>query len=114
MKIDAARRLALQLPGCIEAPHHQTTSFRVNGKIFATAPPTRDTLHVFIGDDERERALALAPGVVDKLMWGGKVVGVRVMLAQARPSLVRELLAQAWRRKAPARMLSSLNPPEPS
>jgi len=114
VNLAAARRLALALPDSLEAPHHQATSFRVGGKVFATAPPSETRCMSFIGDDERERALALAPGVVDKLMWGGKAVGVRIMLARARPSLVRELLAQAWRRKAPARMLSSLEPPEPS
>lgn len=45
---------------------------------------------------------------------GGKVVGVRIMPAQARPSLARELLARAWRRKAGAQTLSSLDLPEPS
>jgi hypothetical protein len=114
VKLADARRLALVLPESVEAPHHHYTSFRVDGKIFATAPPAADTLHVFLGDDERERALALAPGVVNKLMWGGKVVGVRILLAQARPPLVRELLTQAWRRKAPSRLLSSQSPPERS
>lgn len=101
MKLEAVRRLALALPGASEAPHFQYTSFRVGGKIFATAPPAGDVLHVFVGDVERERALTMDPGCVEKLPWGSKIVGLRVALASARPTLVRELLQQAWRRKAP-------------
>jgi hypothetical protein len=56
-------------------------------------------------DAARRLALALQPGCTDKLLWGGKVVGVRVMLAKAPTAFVRELLAQAWRRKAPKRLL---------
>jgi len=103
MKLADARRLALAPPEARKQPHRQFTSFRVGGKIFATAPPEGDVLHAFVADDERERALALAPAAVDKLLWGSKVVGLRVALAAAPPALVRELLAQAWRRKAPHR-----------
>jgi len=107
MKLDAARQLALALPEAVEAPHFHYASWRVGGKIFATAPPEGDALHVFVADDERERALALQPGCAEKLLWGGKVVGVRVLLAKAPAAFVRELLAQAWRRKAPKRLLLS-------
>lgn len=107
MKLAEARGLALALPEAIEAPHHDFTSFRVGGRIFATAPPTGDALHVFVDADERDCARALAPDVVESLHWGGKVVGLRVTLARARPALVRELLAQAWRRRAPKRLLGS-------
>jgi hypothetical protein len=33
-----ARSLALALPGVTEEDHHGITSFRVDGKIFATVP----------------------------------------------------------------------------
>jgi hypothetical protein len=33
------RRLALSLPETTEEPHHDMTSFRVGGKIFATVTP---------------------------------------------------------------------------
>ena len=100
----AARLLALALPEAIEAPHFQYASFRVGGKIFATLPPEGQHLHVFVADDERDQALALAAECVEKLLWGGKVVGLRVALAQAPPALVKRLLAQAWARKAPKRL----------
>lgn len=106
MKFVAARRLALALPEAVEAPHHHGTSFRIDGKIFATAPPDVQALHVFVSADERDRAMALHPRCVEQLSWGGKVVGVRVALARATPAMVRGLLAQAWRRKAPQHLVS--------
>lgn len=110
MKLDAVRRLALALPQASEAPHFHYTSFRVGTRIFATAEPTGEALHVFIADDERDRALALHPACTERLVWGGRVVGVRVNLAVAPSPFVRELLAQAWRRKAPKRLLKDAAP----
>ena len=39
MTLDDVRSFALSLPETTEAPHHERTSFRVRGKIFATALP---------------------------------------------------------------------------
>lgn len=97
----AVRALALALPEATEAPHFQYASFRVRGKIFATMPPAGDALHVFVAEPARERALALHGAFVDKLSWGGKVVGVRVALAKADAKVVRALLALAWEARAP-------------
>ena len=101
MKIDAVRKFALSLPEAAEAPHFEYSSLRVRGKIFATVPPDGMHLHVFVGDEDREPALELHAEFVEKLLWGGKVVGVRVTLAKAKPEVDRALLRQAWRRKAP-------------
>jgi hypothetical protein len=107
MKLDAARQLALALPEAAEAPHFDYASFRVRGKIFATAPPAGDVLHVFVSGVAREQALALHAAFVDKLSWGGKVVGVRVQLAKAEAKVVRALLQQAWEAKAPKALLAA-------
>ena len=101
MKLDAARRIALALPESDEAPHFDFTSFRVRGKIFATSPPDGTHLHVFVDDLEREKAIELHSEFIEKLWWGSKVVGVRVELRKARSGVVKELLANAWKRKAP-------------
>ena len=106
MKLEAARRIALALPEAAEAPHFDYTSFRVRGKIFATAPPSEEFLHVFVDDDERERALELHAEFIEKLWWGNKVVGVRVLLAGAPAATVKALLENAWRRKAPKSLLA--------
>ncbi|MEP7301730.1 MAG: MmcQ/YjbR family DNA-binding protein [Caldimonas sp.] len=100
MNLAQVRRIALALAGSTEEPHFDYASFRVGGKIFATAPPDGAHLHVFVDEEEREVALAVAPGCVEKLLWGGRVVGVRILLAEAERPLVERLLGQAWLRKS--------------
>lgn len=95
------RKLALALPEAFEQPHHDLTSFRVRGKIFATMPPEGDRLHVFLGDDEVASYCTEFPTVVEELWWGKKLSGCRVALRHADRALVRELLTESWRRKAP-------------
>lgn len=104
MTLTQARKLALAFPETTEQPHFESTSFRVHGKIFATAPPEETHLHVFVGDEQRELALGLGVGWLEDLWWGKKIVGLRVTLAKAKPQLVRELLHQAWTRKAPKKL----------
>ena len=99
--LDRVRRQALSLPETTEQPHFAYTSFRVRGKIFATAPPDGAHLHVFVDEEQRERALAVHPACVEKLWWGEKVAGLRVDLTKADTKVVDELMRQAWARKAP-------------
>lgn len=101
MKLAEVRRFALKLPEVTEEPHHHYSSFRVRGKIFVTVPPDSDYIHVFVNEIAREQALVLHPGFVDKLVWGGKVRGVRVQLSAALPDVVKNLLRSAWTNKAP-------------
>ena len=96
MKLDAVRRHALSLEAVTEEPHHHFGSFRVRGKIFVTIPPDEAFIHVFLGADDREQALAMYPGFTEKLTWGSQVLGVRVNLALATPSVVTSLVSQAY------------------
>ena len=95
------RRLALSLPDATEAPHHDMTSFRVAGKIFATMPPDERCVHVFVGEEDVRAYCAEFPGTVEELWWGTRLSGCRVELARATAPLLRELLTEAWRRRAP-------------
>ncbi|MGA0612066.1 MmcQ/YjbR family DNA-binding protein [Caldimonas sp. KR1-144] len=101
MKLAEVRRIALALPEVVEQPHHDFTSFRVRGKIFATAPPAGSHVHLFVDEPTRGLALAMHPEIAEKLLWGGKVMGLRVALADAQPAVVKDWLRRAWRRKAP-------------
>ncbi len=103
------RRLALSLPEAAEAPHHDMTSFRVAGRIFATMPPDGGRVHVFLADDEVVAYCAEFPGTVEELWWGRRLRGCRVLLARATTALVRELLTESWRRKAPKKLLAGLD-----
>jgi hypothetical protein len=100
----AVRRVALSLPETAEAPHHDMTSFRVAGKIFATMPPEGGRVHVFVGDDEVAAYVAEFPAAVEELWWGAQRRGCRVLLAEATVPLLRELLTESWRRKAPKKV----------
>jgi hypothetical protein len=107
MKIAQVRRYALSLPDATEEPHFEYSSFRIRGKIFVTVPPDEEHVHIFVGDDEREHALALHPAFLEKLVWGGKIRGLRVRLSTASPSVVNQLVRAAWVRKAPKRLVAA-------
>lgn len=100
MKRATVRRHALSLPATTEAPHFNFSSFRVDGRIFATMPPGDELLHVFVDDTDRAAAIALHPDFVEPLPWGKKIVGVRVTLAKADAASVKHLLDRAWANKA--------------
>ncbi len=104
--IGFARAFALSLPGAAEEPHFELASFRVRGKIFATVPPGGDLLHVFVGEAEVAACVAENPAAFEPLRWGQRIRGLRVRLAALPPARVAELLDDAWRRKAPGRLLA--------
>jgi hypothetical protein len=103
MQLADVRRMAMALLGTTESPHHRYTSFRVRGRIYATAPVEGGSLHVFLDEEDRDRMVRLEPGVYEQLGWGRKVVGLRVDLARAKPDDVAGLLRAAWQRKLPRR-----------
>ncbi len=96
MKITPVRKYALSLEAVTEEPHHHFSSFRVRGKIFVTVPPDEEFIHVFVGEEDRERALALYPDFTEKLLWGSKALGVRINLSLAEPSVVKALVRKAY------------------
>jgi hypothetical protein len=94
--MEAVRRFALSLAEVTEAPHHEYSSFRARGKIFVTVPPKEDAIHVFVEEEDREQALALYPELASKLLWGGKVRGLRIALAPAAAAAVKALVGKAY------------------
>ena len=113
MKVAQVRRYALSLPDATEEPHFEYSSFRVRGKIFVTVPSDEKHVYVFVDDEERERALAVYSSFLEKLVWGGKVCGLRVSLSKALPGAVNSLIRAAWARKAPKRLVEALEKPAP-
>ena len=107
MNLSDVQDLALSLPEATEEPHFHRTSFRVRGKIFATAVPGESHLNVMLGDEAREPALNMYSDCVEKLFWGKKVVGVTVDLSEATSDIVAELLEQAWKERAPRSLLAA-------
>ncbi len=107
MKLEELRAYALSLPATSEEPHFEFGSFQVKGRIFVTLPPGGAFAHVFVGEELRDKAVALHPSAIEPLSWGRKVVGVRVSLAKTKAGFVRELVRDAWLRKAPRAVLNA-------
>ena len=110
MRVAEVRRYARSLPEVTEEPHFHYSSFRVRGKIFVTFPAGGKHLHVFVAEPAREMVIAMYPEFLEKLTWGGKVVGLRVHLPRATPAVVKHLVNQAWANKAPKSLLRQAAP----
>jgi len=100
-----ARRLALALPEAVELDHHGRPSFRVDGKIFATLWDGQH-LNVMLDEGGILTAVQARPGTCSEVWWGKRLAAVRVDLQQADEALLADLLADAWERRAPRRLLS--------
>lgn len=100
---EQARALALALPEAVEQDHHGRPSFRVAGKIFATL---WDQTHMNVMLDEPGILTAAQghPGVCREFWWGKRLGALSVDLERVDSPLLQELLADAWERKAPARL----------
>ncbi len=106
MNLAQVRKIAMALPEVSEEPHFDRTSFRVNGKIIATAIPDKPYLNIMASEATREPALAIYPDALEKLYWGKKVCGVTVDLENADPDMVADLLEKTWNEKAPKSLRS--------
>ena len=104
--LERARQFALSLPGVTEEPHFEMSSFRVRGKIFVTVPPDEGRLHVFVDEPEVDPCVAEDPSAFEPLRWGPRIRGLRIQLAAAPAERVQELIEDAWRRKAPRRLVA--------
>lgn len=107
LSVEDARNLALSLPRVTEQDHHGMASFRICGKIFATVPDEQH-LRVMVDEDEIHAAVSENPAVFREFYWGRRLACLVVDLAGASPEQVRELLNEAWRRKAPAPLARQL------
>ena len=101
---DDARSLALSLPEAVELNHHGRPSFRVDGKIFATIW-NEERMNVMLGEGGIRTAVEGAPDACEEVWWGKRLAAVGVTLARADRDFLSDLLADAWERKAPKRLL---------
>ncbi|HZU39942.1 MAG TPA: MmcQ/YjbR family DNA-binding protein [Solirubrobacteraceae bacterium] len=99
------RGLALSLPEAHEADHHGRPSFRVANRIFATLWDA-EHMNVMLDEDGIRTFVDEQPEACEGFYWGKRLRAVSVDLRRASDELLRELLTQAWERKAPARLLT--------
>jgi hypothetical protein len=111
VRLDTVRKFALSLPETTEEPHFEKSSFRVKGKIFVTIPEDNRHLHVHVDPDEGRALIASQPTVFEEIVWGKRVVPgfVRINLDVAERGQVFELVEEAWRMKAPKRVLAAFD-----
>ncbi len=102
--VNDARRLALAQPEAFEQDHHGRPSFRVAGRIFATLWD-EDHMNVMLDEGGIRTAVQAAPEICEEVWWGKRLAAVRVDLRRSDAELLADLLADAWERKAPARLL---------
>jgi hypothetical protein len=107
MKMAAVRKFVLALPETTEEPHFAGGSFRVKGKIFTTIPVGGKHLRVYVDPVEGAALLANTPGF-EQVVWGEpKTDMVQVDLAVVDERLLLDLLEDAWRMKAPKRVVAA-------
>jgi hypothetical protein len=106
--MDDVARIAMSLPDATEVPHHGMRSFRVGGKIFATVPDD-EHVRIMAGEPEILAAAAENPGTCEPYYWGKRLACVVVDVRRASPELVRELLVEAYLRKAPKSLADQVN-----
>ncbi len=93
----------MALPGATEQDHHGRPSFRVAGRIFATIWD-EGHMNVMVDESGVRTVIQAEPEVCAEVWWGKRLAAVRVDLRRASPDLLAELLADAWERRAPARL----------
>jgi hypothetical protein len=103
LTIETVRQLLLALPGVEEGTSYGTRAFRVRKKLLARLLEDNETLVVKCAD--RDPWLAADPQAfyVTKHYLNYPVILVR--LAKVRRLMLRELLEQAWRSIAPAKLI---------
>jgi hypothetical protein len=102
---EQARELALSLPEAVEQDHHGRPSFRVANKIFATQWD-EEHMNVMLDEGGIRTAIHSDPAAFDEVWWGKRLAAVRVDLRRVEAETLRELLEEAWERRAPKRLLA--------
>jgi hypothetical protein len=112
---DDVRRIALSLPHTTEKPSYGTPGFRVKDKLFARIREEGDVLVVFV-DSLEEKAILIASDP-EKFFTlphydGHPTVLVRFDAVDADE--LTELLTDAWRARAPAKVRAAFDAEHPS
>ena len=109
---DDVRRIALDLPSTSEKPSYGMPGFRVKDKLFARMREARDeeVLVVWVESEEDKRALIAEDP--DRFFTVPHYDGYAMVLARLvtlDAAELTELLTDAWRVRAPARLVADLD-----
>ncbi|MFN3514381.1 MAG: MmcQ/YjbR family DNA-binding protein [Phenylobacterium sp.] len=106
------RKFALALPEAEEAPHFESTSFRVRKKIFATLKPADwdGSFHVKLDPEDQHNLAAGHPGTIvpGDGYWGRKG-WTRVHARSLSEADLAGLLRTAWLTVAPKTLIKQVS-----
>lgn len=102
------RTLALALPETEEHDHFGRPSFRVRGKIFATAHEDGAGTNLKLPREEHEALVASRPETFGTVVWG-QLIRTSVVLTAVEPEELAELIEEAWRTVAPKRVVAAFD-----
>ncbi|WP_348786926.1 MmcQ/YjbR family DNA-binding protein [Leifsonia sp. NPDC080035] len=103
MDAAAVRALALGLPETEVYDHGGLPAFRVRGTRFATMLDAEaSTVNLMLGEIGIREATAAWPEHCSEQWFAGRLSSARVDFGTIEPGLMRELVTDAWRNRAPA------------
>jgi len=103
------RRLAMALPETEERLTWETDiTFRVRDKIFAIGGEGADRVSIKASLETQAELIDLDPDTFASSAYVGRFGWVTVDLDRVDPSLLANLLREAWRRTAPKRLAATL------
>ena len=92
------RKIALKLEGATEAPHFDMPSFRVRGKIFATARLNEPKAMLKLPRELQEAMSVAHPGVIEPVPgYWGQQGATFVATDTVNQKLFADLVASAWK-----------------
>jgi len=103
---ETVREIARGLPGAVEGTSYRTPAFRVGKKLFVRLKEDGESLVVKIDFEQRKMRMRADPEtfyITDHYL---NYPAMLVRLATVAPDDLRDLLQDAWRQSAPARLLS--------
>lgn len=107
MTADQFRKLALSFPKVEESSHMNHPDFRVGGKIFATLDPEGKWGMVKLTLEQQAEYCEELTEYLEPFPGGwGRMGMTKVYLRPAKKDGVTRVMAQAWRNRAPKRLVA--------
>jgi hypothetical protein len=107
MTFQAARRIALTLPGVEEGSSYGTPAFRVRGKFIARLKEDGDSLVLKVDLETRDALMEADPEVFYITDHYVGYPAVLARLSKIDAAMFRSVLEEAWRRAAPKRLVAT-------
>jgi hypothetical protein len=104
---ETVRRLALALPGIEEGTSYGTPSFRVKGKFIGRMLESGEALVLRLDFETRDALMAADPETFYTTDHYRGYSAVLVRLSTVDPDALRDVIEEAWRRRAPPRLVAA-------